>query len=103
MIYFAPLYYQPRKKTGSLQVIQELDAQSICEKLLDLEPEVLYSSYLSSSGSRVAEATRGSITKFERLTVMVLPLLPSKESLVLATPANSDLSGIITRAKQILT
>jgi len=74
----------------------------MCERILALEPEVLYSSYLSASGSRVAEATRNSITNFEKLTVMVLPLHPNKESLVLATPTRSDLNGIVARAKRIL-
>ncbi len=86
----------------ALQVMRELDVQSICETLLDLEPEVLYSSYLNASGSRVGEATKSSITNFERLTVMVLPINPSKESLVLAIPINSDLNGILARVKQVL-
>ena len=82
--------------------MRELDPQSVCEKLLDLEPEVLYSSYLNSTGSRIAEATRSSITNFERLTITVLPLHPGKESLVLATPTDSDLHEIVARAKMIL-
>jgi hypothetical protein len=86
----------------TLQVMRDLGAQSICEKLLDLEPEVLYSSYLSASGFRVAEAIKSSIANFEKLTVLVLPLHLGKESLVLATPIDSDLKGIVARAKLIL-
>ena len=84
-----------------MQVLRKIDAQSICERLLNLEPEILYASYLNATGSREAEAIKNSIVDFERLTIIVLPLHPGKETLVLAARTGCDLNEIVATAKRL--
>jgi hypothetical protein len=49
----------------------------------------------------VGEAMRSYIGDYERLTVMVLPLHPSSDVMVLAASPSGDLSEIISKAKQV--
>jgi hypothetical protein len=86
---------------GAMQLVRQLDPQSICEKLLTLDSKILYSSYLDSAGSIVGEATKSLIGFYDELTVMVLPLHPGKGALVLAAPIGSDLTEIVTKAKSL--
>jgi len=82
-----------------MQIVREADPQSICDKLLTLDSEILYSSYLDSEGRRLGEAVKRLIGLYDELTVMVLPLHPGKDSLVLASPIGSDLTDITAKAK----
>ncbi len=78
------------------------DPQSTCESLLDLDAKIMYSSYLDVSGSIMGEAMKNSIVIHNRLAVMVLPVSPGKESIVLATEIDSDLTGIVEKTKGLL-
>jgi len=84
-----------------MQVVRKLDAQSTCERLLNLQPDIVYASYLNATGSRVGEAIKNSIVDFKRLTVIVLPLHRGKETLVLATRIGSDLNEIVATANRL--
>jgi hypothetical protein len=83
-----------------LRVITEVHPQSICDRLLTLDSKILYSSYLDSGGHRACEATKSLIENYDELTVMVLPVLPGKDALVLATPIGSDLADIVSKARK---
>jgi hypothetical protein len=85
-----------------MQIVSEVRPQSICERLLTLDSKILYSSYLDSHGRRVGEATKSCIGNYDKLTVMLLPLHPSKDALVLAAPIGLDLTDIVTKAKSLL-
>ena len=87
------------RRTSTLQIMREVSRQSMCEKLLTLDSKILYSSYLDSEGRRVGEASKRLIELYDELAVMVLPLHPLKDALVLAVPIGSDLIDIITKAK----
>jgi len=80
----------------------ESDAQSTCERLLDMDKRLMYSGYLDSTGSTLAEAMRDSVSNYDRLTVMVLPLDSKKHTLVLASVVGSDLISIVENAKKLL-
>ena len=84
-----------------MQIVSEVNPQSICEKLLTLDSKILYSSYLNSAGRRVGEATKSLIGLYDELTVMVLPFHPGKDALVLAAPIGSDITEIVTKAKSL--
>ena len=85
-----------------MQVLSKNDPQSTCESLLDLDAKIMYSSYLDVSGSILGEAIKNSIVVHNRLTVMVLPVSPGKESIVLATEIGSDLTRIVEKTKGLL-
>ena len=85
-----------------MQILKKSDPQSTCENLLDLDAKIMYSSYMDVSGSIVGEAMKNSIAIHDRLTVMVLPISPGKESIVLATETNSDLTEIVEKTKGLL-
>jgi hypothetical protein len=84
-----------------MQTVRELSPQVVCERLLELDSNLLYSSYLDSEGRRVGEATKDVIKMYKVLTVLLLPLRHELGSLVLATPVGSDLTEIVTKAKKI--
>ena len=90
------------QRRAETQVIREVDAQSMCEKLLARDSRILYSSYLDSDGQRVGEATRSLIGIYDELTIVMLPLLPGKGELVLAVPVESDLIEIVGKAKSLI-
>ena len=50
----------------------------------------------------MGEAKKSLIGSYQELTVMVLPLNPGKDALVLATPLESDLTEIVAKAKSLL-
>jgi len=83
-----------------MQIVREANPQSMCEKLLAMDSRILYSSYIDSDGQRVSEATKRLIGLYDELTIMVLPL-PDKGTLVLAAPVGSDLTDIVTNAKNL--
>ncbi len=85
-----------------MQALKEVNAQLICDRLLTVDPKILYSSYLDARGRRKAEATKSLIVLYDELTVMVLPLHPGKDSLVLAAPIESDWTDIVTKAKNLI-
>jgi hypothetical protein len=84
---------------SKLQVLKQIDAKTVCDKLLLFIPEALYCSYLNSDGLRIGEATRVSIASHEKLTIMVLPFEIEDESLVLAIKNNCNLKEIVTTVK----
>jgi hypothetical protein len=85
-----------------MQTLVAPDAQTTCDELLNLDGKIMYSGFLDESGSMVGEATKDSISSYDRLTVMVLPINSSKSSLVLAAVSGSDLTNIVERAKKLL-
>ena len=85
-----------------MQAVGEVNAQLICDRLLTLDSKILYSSYLDSEGRRIGEATKRAIGLYDELTVMVLPLHPSKDALVLAADTGSDWTEIVTKAKNLI-
>jgi hypothetical protein len=85
-----------------MQAAREANPQSICERLLNLDSRILYSSYLDYRGQRIGEAIKSLIGLYDELTVLVLPLHPSEDALVLAAPIDSNLSDIVTKAKKTL-
>jgi hypothetical protein len=85
-----------------MQTVRELNPQQMCSRLLTVDSQILYSSYLDSEGKRLAEATNDMIELFAVLTVILLPLRGDRGSLVLAAPVGSDLREIVTKAKKIL-
>jgi hypothetical protein len=80
----------------------EINGQAICERALASDSRIKYSSYISSDGSRVGESMNESIVDHDKLTVMVLPLRPSSDVLVLAASPGSNLSELITIVKLAL-
>ncbi len=80
----------------------EADAQSMCERLLNLDDTIMYSGYLNASGSMVGEATKNSISAHERLTIMVLPIHPSNSSVVIATAIGSNITAVVEKTKAVL-
>ncbi len=88
-------------RRAAMQIVREVNPQSICEDLLASDTGVIYSSYLDSEGRRTAEATKNVIGLYDELTVMVLPLHPDKGALVLAVPIGSDLPETITKVKKV--
>ena len=85
----------------AMQIVREVDPQSICEMLLALDQKILYSSYLDAAGIIAGEATNSLIGFHDELTVMVVPLHPGKGALVLAAPIGSDLTEIVAEAKSL--
>jgi hypothetical protein len=85
-----------------MQVLKKIDPQSTCESVLGLDAKIMYSSYLDVSGSIMGEAMKNSIVAHDRLTVMVLPISPSKESIVLAAETDSNLTEIVEKTKRLL-
>lgn len=85
-----------------MQVMTEVNGQAICERALAADSRIKYSSYISSDGSRLGEAMNGSIIDHDNLTVMVLPLRPSSDVLVLAASSGSNLTELITRVKLVI-
>jgi hypothetical protein len=81
---------------------KEVDAQSMCERLLEMDHRVMYSSFLDARGSIIGEATRNTISNCNFLTIMYVPIGPGKDSLVLATLVGSELSPILQKARRIL-
>ena len=90
------------RRSATLQIAKEVSPQSLCKKLIALDSKILYSSYLDSEGRKVGEAAKMLIELYDQLTLMVLPLHPSKEALVLAAPFGSDLTDIVTKATSLL-
>jgi len=86
-----------------MQVMNETDPQNVCEKLLNLDDHIMYSSLLNTSGSIVGEAMKQSISNYDRLTIMVLPISFSKNSVVLAAVVGSDVKAIVEKTKGVLT
>ncbi len=84
-----------------MQIVREVNPQSICEKLLTLDSKILYSSYLDSEGQRVGEATSRLIGLYDKLTIMTLAVSSGKGALVLAAPIGSNLTEIVTKAKSL--
>jgi hypothetical protein len=76
--------------------------QATCERLLSADTRLMYSGYLDDSGEIIAEATRDSISNYERLKVMLLPMNFSKGSIVIAVPPGSDVCSIVETTKKIL-
>jgi len=85
-----------------MQRLIESEAQSTCDRLLDMDERLMYTGYLNSSGSTMAEAMRNSVSNYDRLTVMVLPLSSRRDSLVLASIVGSDLISIVENVKKFL-
>jgi hypothetical protein len=85
-----------------MQIVREVNPQSICEKLLALDSKILYSSYLDSEGHRLGEPTKNLIVLYDKLTITLLPIHSDKEAFVLAVPIGSDLTGIVRKAKSLL-
>ena len=85
-----------------MQLLTEVDIQLACDRLLETDERIMYSSYLNGSGSIVGEAMKESITSYDELTIIVLPISPRKDSLVLAIMIGSDLAEIVTKTKTIL-
>ncbi len=86
----------------TVQILRKIDdRQYECDRLLEMEPKIFYSSYLDESGSRLGEAIRNSISRCERLTMIVLPLHLSKESLVLVVSTDCDLTKIVEKTKKL--
>jgi hypothetical protein len=85
-----------------MQALREIQHQEFCESLLSLDSKILYSSYLDSRGKRLAEATKRVIGLYDQLTVIVLPLHPGKDALVLAAAIDSDWAEIVPKAKNFL-
>jgi hypothetical protein len=57
---------------------------------------------LDSEGRKVGEAAKRLIELYDDLNLIVLPLHPGKEVLVLAAPIGSDLTDIVTKANSLL-
>jgi hypothetical protein len=84
-----------------MQVLRKVNPQSTCESILDLDHEIVYSSYVDVSGSIVGEATKVSIASYNRLAIMVIPI-PSGDSLILATVVGSNIAKIVEKARRLL-
>ncbi len=89
--------------SGVMQVMMITDPQTVCEKLLDLDDCIMYSSVLNASGSIVGEAMKESISNHSRLTIMLLPVPFSNKSVVLATAIGSDMVAIVEKTKVLCT
>ncbi len=76
-----------------------MNAQLLCDGLLTLDSDILYSSYVDSSDCRIGEAMRRQIGLEEKLTILVLPVNRGKDSLILAAPIRSDLTEVVAKAK----
>lgn len=101
---FAVTYYDlPIKNQNPMQVIAEVNGQAVCERVLAADSRIKYSSYISSDGSRSGEALDKTIGRHDKLTVMILPLHPSCDVMVLATPRGSDIADVLRKAKLALT
>jgi hypothetical protein len=83
-----------------MQTLGEVDAQTTCKQLLDLDEEILFSGCLDGLGVMVGEAMKDSISAHARLTVMVLPLHHNDRALVLATAVDSDINSIVQKTKR---
>ena len=83
-----------------MQQVSAINGQAVCEKVLATDSRIMYSGYITSDGARVGEAMRSYIVDHEKLMVMMLPLHPSSDFMVLAASPSSDLKEIISRAKQ---
>jgi hypothetical protein len=83
-----------------VRLVTEINGQAVCEKVLAADSRIMYSGYITTDGSRVGEAMTKRIVDNEKLTVMVLPLHPSSDFMVLAASPSSDLKEIISRAKK---
>ena len=85
-----------------MQALDEVDVQSSCRRLLDLDEGIFYSSFLDSFGSIVGEAMKDSIAVHDKLSIMILPVKSRNGSLVLATTTGSNLVAIIEKTKNVL-
>ena len=85
-----------------MQTLDDIDAQSACEQILNLDDHILYSGFLNTQGSVIGEAIKDSISAYDRLSVMVLPAHPRNSSLILATISSSNLSAIVEKTKGFL-
>jgi hypothetical protein len=84
-----------------METVRELNPQLTCDRILTLDPRILYSSCLDLEGRRIGEAIEDAIDLYGELTVVLLPLDRNGGSLVLAVPIGSDLREIVTKAKKI--
>jgi hypothetical protein len=82
-----------------MQVMMKTDPQTVCERLLNVDDDIIYSSVLNASGSIVGEAIKESISSHSRLTIMLLPVPFSNKSVVLATAIGSDIIAIVEKTK----
>jgi hypothetical protein len=98
----AGIYYAEQAGSAIMQAVAEINGQAICEKVLAADSRVKYTSYISSDGSTLGEAMNESIVNLEKLTVMVLPLHPRFDVLVLAASPNCNLREVISQAKLAL-
>jgi len=80
-----------------MQLTMKTDPQTVCEKLLDVDESIMYSSVLNASGSIAGEAMKQSICNHSNLTIMLLPLPFSNKSVVLATVIGSDIAAIVEK------
>ena len=85
-----------------MQVIAEVNGQAICERILAADARIKYSSYVSADGTRLGEAMKRTIGRHDKLTIMVLPLHPSCDVMVLATPRGCDVAEVVRNAKLAL-
>jgi hypothetical protein len=84
-----------------MQTLDEIDAHSTCKQILGLDDGIYYSSLVDSAGSIVSEAIRDSIVTNDRLSIMILPLKSTNESVVVATSIYSNLAAIVEKTKSL--
>ena len=85
-----------------MQVMAEINGQAACERILAADSRIKYSSYISADGTRLGEAMNKTIGQQDKLTIMVLPLHPSYDTMVLAASSGAEIEDVLRRAKLAL-
>ena len=78
------------------------EKQLVCDRLVGMNREIVYCSYLDTSGARLAETTDVTISDLDQVIVSVLPLHPNKEMLVLAISPGCKLAGALEKVRRQL-
>jgi hypothetical protein len=74
----------------------------VCEKMLEIDSRIMYAGYLKSDGCLESETMRKAIAYYNELTIMSLPIQTHGDSIVLAVRVDSDISEVVSRAKELI-
>ena len=86
-----------------MQLDATIDEKQIgCDRLVGMNREIVYCSYLDASGARLAETTDDIISSLDRVIVSVLPLQSREEMLVLGISTNCELARVLEKVRRQL-
>lgn len=97
--YPRPTLHPAQQQTIEIENVPS-KSMKLCRNLISADSKVMYAGYMERDGKISAEVTRSSISAYNKLSIIRLPLgATSGDALVLAIPVCSDIAEIVALAK----